>query len=258
MIAPIRIVTAALLLVCTILAHVTSGSADKLQPLQTNQQPKFIGFHHIEFCCSDAKLASMAIASGAGFELAATSDLSTGNEVYNSRVMQSADVKMVFTAPGKLRTKSGNINHLPHPQYSLLKARKFCNKHIFGVSAVGLRVANVKQCYNNLISGGGKSILKPCNIQDVNRSKGSCVMAEVSLYGDVVMRLIDDSNYRGNFLPNYQDIVPFGTKLGKYGIERMDHVVGNVYSLKKTLNYIKRMTVNCLFALLAFKILLVK
>jgi 4-hydroxyphenylpyruvate dioxygenase len=69
------------------------------------------------------------------------------------------------------------------------------------------------------------------------------VLGEVSLYGDVVIRLVDARNFTGTFLPNYQDVVAPGTKLDKYGIDRIDHVVGNVHSLQKTLDYIKNMTV---------------
>jgi 4-hydroxyphenylpyruvate dioxygenase len=110
---------------------------------------------------------------------------------------------------------------------------------------VALAVNNVPACFAYMVAGGGKAVLRPTTVRDdADQNRGSCMLAEVSLYGDVVIRLVDARNFTGNFLPNYQDVVAPGTKLGKYGIDRIDHVVGNVHSLQETLDYIKNMTVS--------------
>ena len=50
-------------------------------------------------------------------------------------------------------------------------------------------------------------------------------MAEVVLYGDVVLRYVDASAYSGPFLPHYS---PAANAVTSYGLRRLDHAVGNV------------------------------
>jgi hypothetical protein len=75
-------------------------------------------------------------------------------------------------------------------------------------------------------------------------------MAEIKLYGDVVLRLVGEDHFEGAFLPNFEDIRPptedghVGAGVGRYGIERFDHIVGNVWSLPKTLSYMRNITVS--------------
>jgi 4-hydroxyphenylpyruvate dioxygenase len=214
--------------------------------LQAAQAPAFDfqSFHHVEFCCGDAITTTNAFKNSLGMETIAKSDLSTGNTEQTSIVLQSGGVKFVLSAASNQPSTRVPKNQKPFPNYSQQRASRFFKKHGLAACAVALAVSNVPACFAYMIAGGGVSVLKPTTVRDTDSSRGSCMMAEVSLYGDVVIRLVDARNFMGTFLPNYQDVVAPGTKLGKYGIDRIDHVVGNVQSLQKTLDYIKNMTVS--------------
>lgn len=200
-----------------------------------------LSFNHLEFFCGDATTASKRFIGSMGVELAAKSDLSTGNDLFSSYVMQTGTARLVFTAAYHAVDHPAK-EHVPFPGYSAKKAAAFTTKHGLAVYAIGIDVEDVPKTFETMVTNGGIPVLEPVVVKDTNPEKGSAVMAEISLYGDVVIRLIDAREYKGNFLPNYEDVVPRGTKLGKYGIDRVDHIVGNVHSLQSTLTYIKNMT----------------
>jgi len=64
------------------------------------------------------------------------------------------------------------------------------------------------------------------------------VVAEIFLYGDTIVRFIEYKDYKGPYLPGYQpvdDPNPFS-----YGIQRMDHVLGNVPELDPMVEKIQK------------------
>lgn len=202
-------------------------------------------FHHLEFVCGDATTTSRCIGLSVGAQLAAKSDLSTGNMVHSSYLMQSGDVKILISAPSHVASTSPTSVQ-PFPNYSSFKANNNLSKHGLSVSSVAIAVDDVPNAFAFMVNNGGKPIYSPITVHDRDSTRGYCVLAEVCLYGDVSLRLVDAKNYKGSFLPNFEDIKIAGVppaKLGKYGIDRIDHVVGNVHSLQDTLSYIKRMTV---------------
>ena len=205
-----------------------------------------LSFHHLEFFCGEALNVSKRFMASMGMELAAKSDLSTGNDIFTSYVMQTGSVKMVFTAPYNNTDKSPEETS-PFPGFNAKTAGEFFIKHGFAARAIGWNVEDVEATFNTMVQNGGIPVLHPVLVKDFKGEKGSCMMAEVSLYGDAVVRLIDARNYTGGFLPNYEDVVAPGTKLGKYGIDRIDHIVGNVHNLQQTLTYLKNMTVSFSF-----------
>ena len=113
--------------------------------------------------------------------------------------------------------------------------------------AVCIEVDNVCDAYNTIINNNGQSILSPLRINDNDHTKGYIDLAEVSLYGDVVLRLINSSSFKGKFLPNFNDIGDSNpsnsnSKNATYGLERFDHIVGNLWSLEPLTSAIKGMT----------------
>lgn len=72
---------------------------------------------------------------------------------------------------------------------------------------------------------------------------GSAEYAEVVLYGDVTLRLINTKNFRGKFLPNFIDVATNLDTKFDYGIKKFDHIVGNLFTLQPTMDHIKNMTV---------------
>lgn len=192
-------------------------------------------FHHIEFYCGDATTTYKRFMSGLGMNVIAKSDQSTGNTVHASYCLESSQMKMLFSAPynNLNSTKEGII-----PGFHSDTATLFCQKHGLGVRAIAIEVDDVYTSYNTMIQNGGKSNLLPQCIRD---SDGYIDIAEIFLYGDVVLRLINSKNYNGIFLPKFSP-VSSSKKTSTYGIERFDHIVGNLWSLQPTTSLLKTMT----------------
>ena len=84
---------------------------------------------------------------GLGMELVAKSDQSTGNPVFASYVLQSNDLKMVFTAPySRQAAASTSASSLPAPNYVQQQAYDFLNVHGMAVRAVGATSAARSRC----------------------------------------------------------------------------------------------------------------
>jgi len=200
-----------------------------------------LSFNHLEFFCGDATSVSKRFIACMGVEMAAKSDLSTGNDQFSSYVMQTGTCRLVFTAPYHA-VENAHKETSPFPGYDPKRAASFVTKHGLAAYAIGIDVEDVQKTYDTMVLNGGISVLEPVTVKDANPEKGFATMAEIRLYGDVVIRLVDRRDYKGQFLPNYEDVAAPGTKLGKYDISKIDHIVGNVHSLQATLNYIRNMT----------------
>ena len=212
--------------------------------------------------------------------LVAKSDLSTGNTIHASYALQSGQMTMLFSAPYSYSTSSSTTTTTsssslssstssssssttttiaaaatattttmsPLPGFECSKASEFFNKHGLGVKAVCIEVDDVNKAYDTIINNNGISILSPIRIYDNDSAKGYVDLAEVRLYGDVVLRLINSSSFKGNFLPNFNDIGLANTDTndnnnnGNYGLTRFDHIVGNLWSLEPLTSSIKGMT----------------
>jgi len=89
-----------------------------------------------------------------------------------------------------------------------------------------------------MMVNGAAACLTPIKVVDKN-GLGSADIAEVRLYGDVVLRLVNLDNFRGVFMPNFEE----GSCVGEtYGIERFDHIVGNVWNLESIQSRLMSMT----------------
>jgi len=100
------------------------------------------------------------------------------------------------------------------------------------------------------VEGGGTPVLEPRWMTDSRAHeneetpRAGCTVAEVQLYGDVVLRLLSfDDGYSGAHLPGYAQLpVPSSSVEGRYGITRFDHIVGNVWELMPSIRRLKAMT----------------
>ncbi len=186
-------------------------------------------FHHIEFWCGDAKTTSSRFGLALGLNLVAKSDQATGNHDYASYVMQSNDVSMAFTAP------YGN-DHEGH---------RFFKKHGIAVRAVGIRVTDAAKAFEACVQAGGIAVSSPRVLGAADAHEGevhaleselkTMTVAEVQLYGDVVLRFVS-GEFDGPYLPGYKR-VDVERNVG-YGLRRMDHIVGNVPDLISVRDYL--------------------
>jgi len=162
---------------------------------------------------------------------------------------------------------------------------------------VGVEVRDASIAYDNAVENGARGVLPPSVVRDFNEDGGgaregttttTCRVAEVELYGDVVLRFVsfhddgdDDDDDRSRdggssspdrrrgrrrpFLPNLSPYPNDGRGGGgagwrsdggrgggrrprTYGLTRIDHAVGNVPDLLESLEYVGNITGYHLFA----------
>lgn len=233
-------------------------------------------FHHVEFYCGDATSVYKRLTVGLGLELVSKSDQSTGNKEHASYVLQSGNARIICTAPyggeevdanSDSNSNSNNVDTQEKhrkdatvlPGFSRDIAVEFFNRHGLAIRAVAIEVADVAIAYDTMLSRGAVSRLSPQIIEDKDQ-KGFVTIAEVQLYGDVVLRLLDVKHFHGQFLPNFEDVNqrinenifhgnstvarPLGASSGVFKIDRFDHVVGNLWSLQPTMGLLKNITVS--------------
>jgi len=166
-------------------------------------------------------------------------------------VLQSNSVKFVFTSPFLSEFKHPK-NIMPNPKFNSQKAVQFLQRHGNGVSAIGVEVEDAVAAYKVATSSGGIGMLEPTVLPaSKEEGGGKVIIAEVIIYNqedpknplaksDTVLRFIQKDNYDGPFIPGYKrvkDPSPLN-----YGIQRIDHVVGNVYSLEAIIKDLKSWT----------------
>ena len=105
-------------------------------------------------------------------------------------------------------------------------------------------MTNATLAYEQCIRYGGQTALPPTRMVSADNPDGpGVIIAEVRAYGDVVLRFLSrEPGYTDDLLlPTYKSTPPPKKPLD-YGIERVDHAVGNVWDLLESVNYISRMT----------------
>ncbi|CAM0946640.1 unnamed protein product [Alopecurus aequalis] len=193
-----------------------------------------LSFHHVEFWCADAASAAGRFSFALGAPLAARSDLSTGNSSHASHLLRSGALAFLFTAPyaPPPQDAADAAATASIPSFSADAARKFSAAHGLAVRSVAIRVADAAEAFHTSVAGGARPAFAPA---DLGRGFG---LAEVELYGDVVLRFV--SHPDGDdvpFLPGFEGVSRPGAV--DYGLTRFDHVVGNLPEMAPVAAYIK-------------------
>jgi len=154
---------------------------------------------------------------------------------------------------------------LPLPGYDIGGAHEFYSKHGLAVRAVGVEVKDARVAYENAVGNGAVGVMEPTEVRDFNVNVGGgggghggcCRMAEVELYGDVVLRLVsfDGAEECGGggdvvasdappapFLPHLSPYPSYKSTRPTYGLSRLDHTVGNVPDLLAAQEYVRKFT----------------
>jgi 4-hydroxyphenylpyruvate dioxygenase len=239
-----------------------------------------IGFHHIEFYCGDAKNTAYRFAQALGMRITGETGQMTGNDQCMSYALESGDVRLLMTAPysqmmssrsstTKLNSddevkKSASVTNkiddpsAPHclPSFSVSKAHSFFQTHGLAAKAIGIEVRDTTAAYQAAVSRGAIPVLGPTRVETCEGQKklgvtiGGCQLAEVQLYGDVVLRFVSfDKDYGLDskeassrvhfpFLPHLAPVTGKISKRETFGIHRIDHAVGNVANLLAELTYV--------------------
>lgn len=127
--------------------------------------------------------------------------------------------------------------------------------------AIGIEIEDARGAYEQCTSHGGVGIQPPTFVEDSD-GRGGVTISEIRAYGDVVLRFIsfgsgradeqgekekghgataevrvvdqeEKKSFSGAFLPNFQDMEISGKAAarGDFGLQRPDHIVGNVWDL---------------------------
>lgn len=202
-----------------------------------------LDFHHLEIIAPDAASVSGHWANALGLERIATSDRTTGNRAYVSHVLRSGSLVVAISAPydtaaappaDDAAAVANDAASAPNQLFTSENMRRFLGEHGLSACAVGLRVADAAAAFEASVARGAEPRTEP-------RTHSGCTVAEIRLYGDVALRFVsgdalDDGSLA--FLPGY--VAARGEAAGTYGIERVDHVVGNVPELLPAVDYLQR------------------
>jgi 4-hydroxyphenylpyruvate dioxygenase len=168
-----------------------------------------LGTDYVEFYVGNAKQAAYFYKTALGFQSLAYAGLETGIKDRTSYVVIQDKIRIVFTTP------ISDSNKAIH---------EHIEKHGDGVKVIALWVDDATKAWEETTSRGAESYLEPIVEKD---SDGEIVKSGIKIYGDSVHIFIERKNYKGTFLPGYQewnsDYNP-----ASVGLKYIDHMVANV------------------------------
>lgn len=208
-------------------------------------------FHHVEFWCTDATNTARRFSWGLGMPIVAKSDLSTGNMTHASYLLRSGQLRFLFTAPyspsvaaseSVVPTVTASV-----PTFDHGACRAFASTHGLGVRAIAVEVEDADEAFRVSASHGARPMSPPIVLD------GRTTLAEVHLYGDVVLRYVSYNSSNPNhrdfdapdswFLPGFEPVDQISSyPLLDLGLRRLDHAVGNVPDLSSAISYVKSFT----------------
>ena len=161
---------------------------------------------HVHFWVGNAKHAMYYWWKGFGFKPVAYSGLETGNRQYASYVLQSGQIRLVFSAPYGPSSEIA-AHHMVHGD---------------GVKMIALEVDDVAQAFEATTSRGAKPGWAPREESDKH---GVYRTAAIYTYGETLHVFVDRADYSGPFAPGYRAL---DLPADSTGLAAIDHMVGNV------------------------------
>src|SRR5579872_1789839 len=162
--------------------------------------------HHVELLVGNAKQAAYFYRHAFGFSQLAYAGPETGVKEQASYVLYQGSIRLVVSTP--LSPQDPMADHLL--------------RHGDGVLDIAFLVDDVDAAFNEAVQRGAQVALAPYDKSD---QFGRIRRAKIRAYGDTLHSLISTADYSGPFLPGYQ--VRRRPSPGA-GLERIDHIVGNV------------------------------
>lgn len=173
--------------------------------------PHLGGIDHLEWWVGNARTFAGFLAAAFGFRFVAHAGPETGRRDRVSYLLEQGKVRFLIT--GALHPSSPVAAHV--------------RRHGDGVRDVAFVVDDVDEAYASAISRGAVPVRPPADDIDAD-GWGIVRHAAIATYGETVHTFLDRSRYRGPFAPQFEaadHADPLGAPVG---IDRVDHVVGNV------------------------------
>lgn len=162
--------------------------------------------HHIEFWVGNAKQAAFYYQHAFGFSQVAYAGLETGERQLTSYALRQGKIQFLLTSS----------LHPDHP------VSLHVQRHGDGIRDVAFHVDDAEAAFREAVARGASPAEEPREWQDEN---GTVIKAAIHTYGDTLHSFISSRDYRGPFLPGF---VARQRAAPGVGLERVDHVVGNV------------------------------
>ncbi len=174
--------------------------------------------HHVELLVGNAKQAAYYYRKAFGYSQLAYAGPETGLRTQASYVLAQGDIRLVVSTPLSPDDPMSEHHRL----------------HGDGVLDIAFLVDDVDRCFQEAVSRGAKVAREPYDMTD---DFGRVRRAKIQAYGDTLHSFISLDDYRGQFLPGYQlRRVPAPS----FGLERIDHIVGNVENMNDWVDYYNR------------------
>lgn len=167
-----------------------------------------LGTDYVEFYVGNAKQAAHFYKTAFGFQSLAYAGLETGIRDRASYVLKQDKIRLVLTTA--LNSESPIGEHV--------------KKHGDGVKVIALWVDDATKAFEETTKRGATPFMKPTVEEDEH---GRVVRSGIYTYGETVHMFVERKEYKGIFLPGYQewksDYNP-----SSVGLKFIDHMVGNV------------------------------
>jgi 4-hydroxyphenylpyruvate dioxygenase len=167
------------------------------------------GTDYVEFYVGNARQAAHYYRTAFGFGLAAYCGPETGTRDRASYVLVQNKIRFVLTTP--LTPEGAIAEHI--------------RRHGDGVRDIALWVDDAEAAWRATTSRGARSVREPETVRDVS---GEVRVAAIGIYGDTVHSFVERKNYRGAFLPGFEEVDAEDTLARPAGLKYVDHMVGNV------------------------------
>jgi len=166
-------------------------------------------FDHLEFYVGNAKQAALFYAKCFGFTNTAYRGLETGSREIASYTMQQGDIRFVF---------STGLT----PEHPISKS---VLKHGDAVGVIAVEVPDAVSAYKQTTARGAVGAIPPTLEEDAH---GILRYSAIYAYGDVLIKFVERSDYKGVFAPGFRPSNHAYLKGIQMGLNSIDHVVGNV------------------------------
>jgi len=174
-----------------------------------------LGTDYVEIYVGNAKQAAHFYKTAFGFQSLAYAGLETGVRDKASYVLKQDKIRLVLTTP--LTSDSPLNTHLA--------------KHGDGVKVIALWVDDATKSFKETTKRGAKPFMQPTLEKD---EFGEVIRSGIYTYGETVHVFVERKNYKGTFLPGYQEWksdynpTPVGLKFRphgwKCGLERNEYL----------------------------------
>ncbi len=168
------------------------------------------GWDSVEFWVGNARAFAGWLSAAFGFEVIAYAGPETGRRDTASYVLEQGRIRFVVTAG-----LDGDTPVMGHVA-----------RHGDGVRDVAFAVADVDAAFAAAVARGAPAVREPVTIDDEH---GEIRLATIGAYGETQHSFVDASAYGGPHRPGYTaENLPPAPVGDPVGLERIDHVVGNI------------------------------